>query len=306
LNVATSTNQFLSPVQATKDTFGCPFDKLYKDQNLSGGNISFFRKGSFDLQLEQVVTQPSDRGFVVGISTLGGHRRRIFHEHHATYHDFEENALYIRDLAEPYRADLGGPFDFLLMEISPASLMRIAHEADLCGISRLSCADAAKDPVLAGLVRALIPALERPQTASKLFVDQMATAIGTYLAGQYGGGQATITAPRRSLSRAHESLAKGMLLDNLDGDISVSDVAGACNLSRGYFIRAFRETTGQTPYQWLLSERIRRACELLQKRDVSLAEVAIACGFGDQSHFTRVFANIVGATPGSWRRNSLV
>ncbi|MEF3129654.1 AraC family transcriptional regulator [Rhizobium leguminosarum] len=69
-------------------------------------------------------------------------------------------------------------------------------------------------------------------------------------------------------------------------------------------IRAFRETTGMTPYQWVLRERIDRARNLLRTSKTPLAEVAIACGFADQSHFTRVFAGIVGTTPGNWRRNT--
>lgn len=98
-------------------------------------------------------------------------------------------------------------------------------------------------------------------------------------------------------------MAKNLLIDNLDGEIAVQDVARACNLSRGYFIRAFRDTTGMTPYQWLIQERISRARELLQNPEVSLSEVAISCGFADQSHFTRVFSNVVGTSPGHWRRN---
>lgn len=58
-----------------------------------------------------------------------------------------------------------------------------------------------------------------------------------------------------------------------------------------------------TPYQWLVSQRIDRARTLLRTSNAPLAEVAIACGFADQSHFTRVFASIVGATPGNWRRS---
>ncbi|MDQ0322597.1 AraC-like DNA-binding protein [Pararhizobium capsulatum DSM 1112] len=298
---------------SSRDSFGCPFSKLYKDQTLSGGNLKLFRKGTLDLRLEQVETSASDRGFLVGISTQGGHSRRIFHEHHAVDHQFEENSIYIRNLAEDYRADLSGPFDFLLLEISPKALTRIAEEADLGSvngfsgeINGLSGMTGSKDPVLANLARALIPAFERPEEASALFIDQMATAIGTYLVHQYGGKHPALGARSRKLSRSHESLAKNILLENLDGNISISEVAGACRLSRGYFIKAFRETTGQTPYQWLLNERIRRACEMLQQPEMPLAEVAIACGFADQSHFTRVFANIIGATPGNWRRGALL
>lgn len=286
------------------DSFGCPFDKLYKDQFLQGADISFFRKGTREDRIEQVVTPASDRGFAIGISTLAGHTRRIFHEHHSTTHAFEENSLYIRNLAEPYKADLIGAFDMLLLEISPASLARIAQESDFSGVTMLEAETASIDPVLANLVRALIPALERPEEASRLFVDQLAAAIGTHLVQRYGSKTPAASLRSRKLSRSHEALAKNLLLENLDGDISILDVARACNLSRGYFIRAFRETTGVTPYQWLLNERIMRARELLKGSEAPLSEVAIACGFADQSHFTRVFTNVVGTTPGHWRRNA--
>ncbi|WP_345774973.1 helix-turn-helix transcriptional regulator [Sinorhizobium sp. K101] len=56
-------------------------------------------------------------------------------------------------------------------------------------------------------------------------------------------------------------------------------------------------------YRWLLRERITRARTLLLESDAALSEVAISCGFSDQSHFTRVFSSIVGTTPGAWRRS---
>ncbi|WP_275791157.1 AraC family transcriptional regulator [Pararhizobium gei] len=272
-------------------------------QSLTTADIGIFRKATGQTRLDQVKTSASDRGFVIGVSLTGGHRRHIFHEHHASSHDFTENAIYIRDLAQAYTADLSNPFDFMLFEISPASLERIANEAELAGVTSLAAETASKDIVLANLARALIPALERPEEASALFVDQMTTAIGAYLVQRYGGRQAQTASRTASLSRAHEELAKSIILENLEGDVSVLDVAQACNLSRGYFIRAFRETTGVTPYQWLLGERIKRARDLLRSSNAPLAEVAIACGFADQSHFTRVFSAIVGATPGAWRRN---
>jgi AraC family transcriptional regulator len=293
-----------SPAGKAKDGFGCSLSQLFVNQTLVGSDIAIFRKATDVTRLDQVTTLASDRGFVVGISSVSGHRRRTFHHHHATTHDFAENTIYIRDLSEAYKADLSTPFDFLMFEISQASLIRFADEAELAGVTTLSAETASKDIVLANLARALIPALERPEEASALFVDQMTTAIGTYLVQRYGGRpQATLTRTG-TLSRAHEDLAKEILLENLEGDISISEVAEACNLSRGYFIRAFRETSGMTPYQWLLSQRVNRAQALLRASNAPLAEVAIACGFADQSHFTRVFSAIVGATPGNWRRSS--
>ncbi|MBX4861366.1 helix-turn-helix transcriptional regulator [Rhizobium sophorae] len=274
------------------------------NQSLPGSDIDIFRKATAKTELDQVMTPASDRGFVVGVSSLGGHTRRIFHEHHATTHDFAENSIYIRDLSEPYKADLGGPFDFVLFEISPASLIKIADDAEIPRVTSLSAEIASKDVVLANLARALIPALEKPEEANALFVDQMTTAIGTYLLQRYGGQPVKVSDRSQKLSRSHEDLAKSLLRENLDGNVSISEVAKLCDLSRGYFIRAFRDTTGMTPYQWLLRERIDRARDLLRTSNAPLAEVAIACGFADQSHFTRVFAGIVGTTPGNWRRNA--
>lgn len=83
---------------------------------------------------------------------------------------------------------------------------------------------------------------------------------------------------------------------------SLDDVARSLNMSRGYFCRAFRTSTGTSPHQWRLRARVERAMELLNEGTASIADVAIACGFADQSHLTRVFVRIVGIGPGAWRR----
>lgn len=285
------------------DKFGCTLAQLATNQNLSSPDMDIFRKATRSSQLDQVSTYGSDQGFLVGLSLSAGHQRRIFHEHHATSHDFSENAFYIRNLSDDYKADLCTPFDFMLFQISPSSLTKIADDADVGGVSMLLPATAGKDIVLANLARALLPALQRPEEASALFLDQMTTAIGTYLVQRYGTRPVPTAVRTPVLSRAHEQMAKSILLDHIEGDVSIAAVAEACHLSRGYFIRAFREATGVTPYQWLLNQRIDRARELIRTSNAPLAEIAVACGFADQSHFTRVFTSLVGTTPGTWRRS---
>jgi AraC-like DNA-binding protein len=80
-------------------------------------------------------------------------------------------------------------------------------------------------------------------------------------------------------------------------------LAEQCGLSVNYFSRAFKECTGLPPHQWLIRRRIEVARALLSNPDISLAEVALICGFADQSHFTRVFSRVMGISPGAWRRN---
>jgi transcriptional regulator GlxA family with amidase domain len=124
------------------------------------------------------------------------------------------------------------------------------------------------------------------------------------LLDRYGNAPAQSNQKNRRLSGLHEARAKDMLLAKTHGNVSIEEIANACNLSRSYFIRAFRETTDRTPHQWLLEHRIDRARDLLKHSDLSLSEIAVACGFSDQSHFTRTFSQMVGTPPGTWRRQA--
>jgi AraC family transcriptional regulator len=85
-------------------------------------------------------------------------------------------------------------------------------------------------------------------------------------------------------------------------EITISDLAALVGLSHYHFIRAFKDTVGLTPYQYVLSERIRRARELLSSLDLSLGDVALAVGFSNASDLNRVFRKFAGVTPTVFRR----
>jgi AraC family transcriptional regulator len=99
-----------------------------------------------------------------------------------------------------------------------------------------------------------------------------------------------------------ERRAKEMLSSNLEGNVPVATLASECGLSLSYFTRAFRQSTGVPPHRWLLHCRVEKAKRLLRNKTMSLADIAMACGFADQSHFTRVFTAAVGHSPGAMRR----
>lgn len=103
------------------------------------------------------------------------------------------------------------------------------------------------------------------------------------------------------LSSWQTQSAKKLLMDNLDRSITIATVAKECSLSRSHFSRAFRNTTGHSPRDWLQTARLARAKELLELTDFSVSHVGFECGFADQPHFTRTFAKKVGMTPAKWR-----
>ncbi len=87
-----------------------------------------------------------------------------------------------------------------------------------------------------------------------------------------------------------------------DCRLTVADMAATVGLSESWFSNVFKQTTGKTPLQWQLGKRIDLAKKFLIDSDLTVADIAAQLGFSDQAHLTKVFRQIVGATPAAWRR----
>ena len=158
------------------------------------------------------------------------------------------------------------------------------------------------DATISCLGSTILPALSRPDQANRLFVDHVSLAVGIHVAQTYGGMRPVSRPPRGGLAPWQERRAKEVLSANLDGDVPLKQVARECRLSVSHFSRAFRRSYGRSAAQLAAERRIEVAKEKLRDRRLSLSDVALACGFADQSHLTRVFTGMVGVSPGAWRR----
>jgi len=88
---------------------------------------------------------------------------------------------------------------------------------------------------------------------------------------------------------------------HLEQNISIQALAATAGLSMFHFARAFKQSEGMTPHDYLVQCRVRRARDLLAATDLPLSEIALAAGFADQSHCARRFREHVGVTPSSYR-----
>lgn len=88
---------------------------------------------------------------------------------------------------------------------------------------------------------------------------------------------------------------------NLENPITLEDLAKQADLSAYHFVRAFKDTTGTTPYREVIERRVRLARALLKERNHSIADIALQAGFSSQSHMTSVFNQTIGVTPGRYR-----
>lgn len=93
--------------------------------------------------------------------------------------------------------------------------------------------------------------------------------------------------------------------ENLGSKLGIGDLANVVELSRSHFSRAFKHSVGLSPMEYVTVRRVERARAMIVSTRERLAEVALACGFADQSHLNRRFRNLVGMSPGQWRRSAI-
>ncbi|MBN1836573.1 MAG: helix-turn-helix transcriptional regulator [Spirochaetales bacterium] len=98
------------------------------------------------------------------------------------------------------------------------------------------------------------------------------------------------------------ALAIEYMKNNLDHPVSRDEVARACNMSYGYFSKVFHQRTGNTFTELLNRFRYERACSMLEETGLNISQIALECGFNDQSYFSKVFRRQAGISPKEYRR----
>jgi transcriptional regulator GlxA family with amidase domain len=89
---------------------------------------------------------------------------------------------------------------------------------------------------------------------------------------------------------------------NLDSQILVDDLADLVSLSAAHFCRAFKRSFSDTPHAYIVQRRVERAQELMRGTRSPLSQIALDCGFADQTHLSKLFRRLTGRTPNAWRR----
>jgi AraC family transcriptional regulator len=114
----------------------------------------------------------------------------------------------------------------------------------------------------------------------------------------------TITFNNRSLTPTQLQQVLDRINTNLDRDLSLVQIAEAINISPTYFASLFKSTTGISPHQYVIQQRVERAKLMLAKTDLAIANIALQVGFSSQSHLTQQFKRFTGMTPKQVRSSS--
>ncbi|MEJ0004136.1 MAG: AraC family transcriptional regulator [Pararobbsia sp.] len=160
-----------------------------------------------------------------------------------------------------------------------------------------------RDPLIERLAQTLLAEMDmKAHPVQGLIVDSLSTALAAHMIRNYNAFEAIEPSQARSLSKLEIARLTEFIEDNLDRTISLDDLAAVVNVSRFHFSRLFKRSIGSTAISFVERCRIRRAQSLIADTDLPLAEIALAVGFADQSHFTRRFHRHVGCTPAVFAR----
>lgn len=152
------------------------------------------------------------------------------------------------------------------------------------------------DPTLARtLLAAHVASKDEPDALAR---DSALTAALAALLHRHGEARPL---PRVGAESRRIARITAMMRAEPERPFALEDLAAEAGLSRFHFLRVFSKATGQTPHAFLVNQRVNRAQAMLRAGERP-AEVAVACGFADQPHLTRLFRRIVGVTPGQYAR----
>jgi len=137
--------------------------------------------------------------------------------------------------------------------------------------------------------------------SGQLFLDSVEQAIATILVDGYAVRHRPAHKYRGGLGPARLRKIRQFVHANIEEEFSLKEMAHSVGLSAAYFSQMFRKSTGESPRQFVLRQRIERSKEMLRTEEGRVLDIAIACGFKTQQHFARVFRELCRATPTEYR-----
>lgn len=197
------------------------------------------------------------------------------------------------------------PLDNLGIVLDPQYVRQTASENRFSANFEFQEIYREKDPLVQHIGLALLEESARDATAGSLYADSLIQTLTLHLLKNYTTARPAAENTNGGLSGYRLRRVREYIDAHLDEDLSLAEIAAVADLSQYHFARAFRKSTGQTPQQYLMAQRIERAKQLLAREDLPLVEVGLRTGFKNQSHFTTLFRRFTKLTPKTWRELKL-
>jgi AraC family transcriptional regulator len=197
-------------------------------------------------------------------------------------------------------------------------LMNVSHlQLGISDAALMACSDGAYGEVelrasrkfADSRLRALVAAARAEMVAGfpsgRLFLDSVEQAMAVALVKDHAVRHRPVQIYRGGLGSARLRRIKELVHAKMEDDLSLDEMAQSVGLSTAHFARMFRKSTGETPHQFVLRQKVERAKAMLRSPGARVLDVAVACGFRTQQHFAKVFRDACGIRPTEYRQDFL-
>jgi AraC family transcriptional regulator len=250
-----------------------------------------------DVTPEDAYTLHLNRRSATSISLCGryGGRER---------HNIPFRGATLFDLSDLPMVEVEGRYDMLRVYLPRRRMISVAESMARLSDVRLRLPKPGFDDyIIANLLNIMNFAFDNPERTSQLLVDEISILLMSHLIHTYSDAS-PIERRRGGLASWQERIAKEILVARIRNPPTVDELGQACGVSARHFIRAFRQSTGRTPHQWMMQERALKAKNLLEHSDRTLADISAICGYANPSHLCRVFQRCFGQRPSMARRQA--
>lgn len=158
------------------------------------------------------------------------------------------------------------------------------------------------DPSIAQIGQLLTTELQSNQFGSPLFADSLALALSIHLLRHYCDLQKPLREDVGGLPASKLQEAIAYINEYLREDLSISAIAEELEMSQYHFSRLFKQSTGSSPYQYIVQQRIERAKYLLKTSPLSVAAITQQVGFSHQNQLAIQFRKFLNTTPSNYRK----
>jgi len=213
--------------------------------------------------------------------------------------------IWINPPGNPFTHHISEPCFFIILAIEEDVLLQAANllsrKKDLKFLNNYNV----RDGGLKNMVELFYHEVESNGKGGKDHLQSLISLLANYYVNNYSNAVnlQNSTLNTSKISPLEFEKVDQFIEDNLDQPITIDKLAEMLNYSKYYFLREFKKFSGNTPLQYILEKKMRRAKELLSEPSNTIASITFDLGFNDQSYFTNVFKSHFGITPGQYRKD---
>jgi AraC family transcriptional regulator len=241
--------------------------------------------------------------YCLHLQTSGVSRVRWSSEGKSGTETMRASSLMLHSQGQSDSMTFAGESSRVVVSFDPASMTRMMDGENGNRCFEIPSCWHFQDRQLERLVRNLEVEAGNGFHTGRIYGELLGLSIYEYLVQHYSDIQVLHLStkgglPRRRLDRVLEYIAA-----NLSQSLALTEIAAIAGMSAYHFARLFKSSTGLSPHQYVLAQRIERAKHLLLEGQSSVIDVALESGFNDQSYFSKMFRKATGVSPVRYRGN---